>query len=252
MAVKRYSDYDRFAQIYNKHWGNSFIFIVLPVFDQLVLPYIPEKARILDLCCGTGQLVQILATRDYQLTGVDGSEEMINFARQNAPTAEFIVGDARSFKLPEEYHTVISTFDSLNHIMTIEELTSVFRNVHFSLKQGGLFLFDLNMEEGYKICWNDAYNIVEEDHVCVVRTNYDFIEKTARFDTTIFYWQDGWQRSDIPLTQKCYSKTEIESALENAGFIEIHSYAYDEQLSLVELTEKSERAFFICQKEGEL
>ncbi len=248
MIVTSYSDYDRFAWVYNKHWGNDFTQLVLPILENLVLRRLPAKASILDLCCGTGQLAQALIALGYKVTGLDRSEEMLRFARENAPAGEFIRDDARSFKLPDIYHAVVSTFDSLNHIMTLEELTSVFRNVYAALRGGGLFLFDLNMEEGYKACWNDSFGIVEDDHVCVVRSSYRPEERTAQFDATIFYSQEGWQRSDVTLVQKCYSEAEVQSALKAAGFIEIHAHAYNEQRGLQELTREAERAFFVCQK----
>lgn len=243
-----YSDYDLFAWVYNKHWGDSFTQLALRVLEKLVLPYLPAEARILDLCCGTGQLAQALIARGYQVTGLDGSEEMLHFARKNAPAGEFVMGDARSFKVPDVYHAVVSTFDSLNHIMTLEKLTSVFGNVYAALREGGLFLFDLNMEEGYKACGDDSYDIVEDDHVCIIQSSYRPEERIAQFDTIIFRWQGEWQRSDFTLFQKYYSEAEVQSALEAVGFIEIHTYAYDEQLSLEELTREAERAFFVCRK----
>ena len=243
-----YSDYDPFAWVYNKHWGDSFTQHVLPALEKLALSHLPAKARILDLCCGTGQLAQVLIERGYQVTGLDGSGEMLRFARENAPAAEFIQDDARSFKLPAVYHAVISTFDSLNHIMTLEELTAVFHNVYAALCEGGLFLFDLNMEEGYRITRDDNFGIVEDDHVCVVHSSYHPEERTAKFETTIFRLQDYWYRSDVTLLQKCYSEAEVRSTLEIASFTGIRAYAYDEQCNLEELTEESERAFFICQK----
>lgn len=241
-----YSDYDPFARVYNKHWGNSFTQHALPVLEELVLPHLPGKARILDLCCGTGQLAHILTERGYRVTGLDGSEEMLRFARENAPEVEFIHDDARTFRLPPVYHAAISTFDSLNHVMTLEELTSVFRNVHAALREGGLFLFDLNMEGGYRVTWNDNFGIVEDDLVCVVRSSYRPEEHTARFDATIFRRQESWQRSDITLFQKCYSEAEVLSALGTAGFSETRTYTYDLYLNLQNLTADSERAFFLC------
>ena len=249
--MSAYSNYDRFAWVYNKHWGNNFVQLVFPILENHILCYLPAKARILDLCCGTGQLAQALIARGYQITGLDMSKEMLRFAHENAPEGEFIVADARSFKLPDIFHAVVSTFDSLNHIMALEELTSVFHNVYAALRQGGLFLFDLNMEAGYKTDWNDNYSIVEEDHVCAIRSSYHPEERTAQFDATIFYAENGWQRSDLTLTQKCYSESEILSALEVAGFIDIHSYACDVQGGLIELTTDAERAFFICRKQAE-
>lgn len=242
--MTRYSDYDCFAWVYNRHWGHNFTQPVLLMLDQLILPHLPSRARILDLCCGTGQLAQVLTGHGYQVTGLDGSEAMIGFARENAPAAEFIVDDARSFQLPAVYHTVISTFDSLNHIMTLAELTSVFHNVYAALRDGGRFLFDLNMEEGYEICRDDSFSIVEDDHVCIVRTSYHPEERIAQFDTTIFRLEEGWQRSDLTLTQKCYSEPEVRSALETAGFTEIHAYAWGAE----ELTSEAERAFFVSRK----
>jgi SAM-dependent methyltransferase len=243
-----YSDYDRFACVYNRHWGTNFIPLVFPILEKYILCRLPADARILDLCCGTGQLAQILIARGYRITGLDGSREMLRFARENAPAAELIAADARSFKLPHDYHAVISVFDSLNHVMTLKELTSVFRNVYAALQPGGLFLFDLNMEAGYRSDWNGDESIIEEDLVCITRSSYRPEERIAQFDATIFYQDNGWQRSDVKLTQKCYSETEILTSLETAGFIEIRSHACNLQNELIELTTDDERAFFICHK----
>jgi SAM-dependent methyltransferase len=246
---KRYTDYDRFAWVYNKHWGNTFTLHALSALEQLVLPHVPANASILDLCCGTGQLAQVLTAKGYMITGADGSEEMLQYARQNAPTVKFVLADARSFKLPDTYHAVISTFDSLNHIMSLDELTSVFRNVHAVLKEGGLFLFDLNMEDSYRATWGDSFGIVEDDHVCVIQTGYSPGERTAKFDATIFRLEEGsWQRSELALFQKCYSQEEVQSALETAGFTQIQARSYDEKTGFGELAEDSERAVFVCRK----
>lgn len=246
MAI--YSEYDPFALVYNQHWGDHFIPLVFPILESQIFQRLPAKASILDLCCGTGQLVRLLTDRDYQVTGLDGSREMLRFARENAPAAEFILADARSFQLPDIYHAVISTFDSLNHIMELEELTAAFRNVYVALRPGGLFLFDLNMEAGYRSGWNNNFDIVEDDHVCVIRSSYSAEEKTAFFEATIFYLESDWQRSDFTLTQRCYSEAEIISALAEAGFIEIKACASNLYKELIALTEDTERGFFICRK----
>ena len=79
-----YSDYDPFAWVYNKYWGNEFTPRVFPILEQLVLRELPAGARVLDLCCGTGQLAGTLTALGYRVTGVDGSTEMLRFARENA------------------------------------------------------------------------------------------------------------------------------------------------------------------------
>lgn len=244
-ALTRYSDYDRFAWIYNKYWGHIFSERMFHILEELMLRHIPAKARILDLCCGTGQLTQALTTRGYQVTGLDGSEEVLRFARENAPAGEFIIADARIFDLQGMFHGVVSTFDSLNHIMSLKELRSVFRNVYAALREDGIFLFDLNMEEGYKARWRGSFSIVEDDHLCVIRASYHPEEGIGQNDITIFNLEGGWQRSDLTFLQKCYSEEEVQSALDTVGFTKI--YAYDAQRDL-KLTGEVGRTFFVCVK----
>ena len=215
----QYSDYDAFAWAYNKHWGSAFTESILPVIDKLVLQTIPPKARILDVCCGTGQLASALVKRGYRVTGVDGSKEMIRIARRNAPKATFHVEDARSFRIAPPCDAALSTYDSLNHMMALEDLTAVFRNVHDSLRDGGWFLFDLNMEEGYTARWRGESAIVEDDHVVAYRSSYSPDDKVGRMEFTIFRKvARGWKRTDLALTQRCYSDIEVRSALKRAGF----------------------------------
>jgi SAM-dependent methyltransferase len=243
--MTRYSDYDAFAWVYNKHWGIRYAQLVLPTLEKLILPRLPENSHILDLCCGTGRLAQALVTRGYQVTGLDGSQEMIGFARKNAPAAEFIVDDARHFKLPDLCHAVICMYDSLNHIMTLEGLTSAFHNVYAALRVGGMFFFDLNMDEGYKARWHNSFSIVEDELVCVVRNSYRPEEKVGQANITIFRLEGDWRRSDLRLVQKCYSEEEIRSALDITGFTHIQTY---DGLRDLELSREVGRTFFVCDK----
>jgi SAM-dependent methyltransferase len=243
--VERYADYDRFAWIYNRHWGDDFVQRTFPVLEKLFLRRLPAGARILDLCCGTGQLARLLGEHGYTVVGLDGSEEMLRFARVNAPHADFTLGDARHFTLPTPCHGVISTYDSLNHILSLEELTSVFRCVNAALRADSWFMFDLNMEEGYQARWRGSFGIVEDDHVCVVRSRYRPEERRGEIDVTMFFPEAGWRRSDLTLTQRCYAEAEVRAGLAAAGLIDIQTH--DAQRDL-ELPGSVGRTFFVCHK----
>lgn len=243
MPEARYSDYDRFAGMYNEHWGQPFAERVLPIVDRLLLRHLPANARVLDVCCGTGQLAQALVARGYRVTGVEGSEEMLRFARQNAPGVEFILEDARAFQLSAEYDGALSTYDSLNHIMSLGELASAFRNVHAALVPGGRFMFDLNMEDGYKARWRGSYAIVRDDHVCIVVASYGPNEKVGRNDITMFRREGTWKRSDLTLRQRCYAEEDVRSALKGAGFAEVQTHDGRRDLNL---SGDVGRTFFAC------
>ena len=237
-----------FAWIYNKHWG-LYADQALAIVDQLILPFLHSGAHILDLCCGTGQLANKLASKGYRVTGIDVSDEMIRFARDNAPNGDFIIQDARHFHFLQTFDAAISTYDGLNFIMSLPELTDVFENVYESLQSGGLFLFDLNTETGYLYHWEDGtFSLVEDDHACIVRYEYNADEKLVRFDVTIFRLLDEWTRTDLAFYQRCYSSVDIRYALNLAGFTEINTYGYHDELGLTKLTPESERAYFLCRK----
>ncbi|NQT72277.1 MAG: class I SAM-dependent methyltransferase [Chloroflexi bacterium] len=239
---------DEFAWVYNKIWG-PYASQAIQILDELLLKQLPPRARFLDLCCGTGQLSNLLTNRGYQVTGIDSSEAMIRFARRNAPDAMFVIQDARQFCHPESYDAIVSIYDSLNFITIKEDLIDVFQNVISSLKPGGWFLFDLNTESGYLDHWEDGiFDIVEDDHVCVVHASYDPEERSAQFDVTIFRLHDVWRRSDLTLVQRCYSKNQITESLEIAGFEDITIHGYHDEKGLTELTPESDRMYFVSRK----
>ncbi len=219
-----YSDYDRFAWFYNRYWGPEFSSPALAIYDVLLFPELRPGCRVLDLCCGTGQISAGLSERGYSVTGLDGSAAMLRFARENAPDVEFVHDDARTFHLTEPFECAISAFDSLNHVMELDELTMVFRRVYEALTDDGIFLFDLNLEDASEFL-NNTLDMIEDDHICIVRSHYNQIKKLKRYDVTMFQLEHGiWQRNDLTLRQRYYSVNEVLVALADAGFLRVKTY----------------------------
>jgi SAM-dependent methyltransferase len=245
LSKKIYSDYDRFAWFYNKYWGEEYSRPALAIFNIILFPHLPPRCRVLDLCCGTGQIAAGLVGRGFQVTGLDGSEAMLNFARENAPEAEFIHADARSFDLPKSFQAVISAFDSLNHIMKLDELAKVFRNVHSAMLDDGVFIFDLNLEDESELLGN-SLDLLGEDHACIVKASYDPREKLKRYDVTMFRKEEKvWQRSDLTLTQRYYDNDQVLSALADAGFSRINTYDARKEFGF---TLSDGRMFYLAKK----
>lgn len=67
---------------------------------DMVVPHLVEvvKAgsgmRVLDLCCGHGNVTAGLVAAGAEVTGVDFSAAMLTMARANVPSAQFVEGDA--------------------------------------------------------------------------------------------------------------------------------------------------------------
>jgi SAM-dependent methyltransferase len=218
-AAEPYGVYDPFAWFYNQGWGNDYHQQSAPLLDRHVFPRLAAGARVLDVCCGIGDLSRVLAARGYQVTGIDGSEEMLRFARQRTPGAEFRLADARRFSVGSHFDAALSTYDSLNHILDPEELESAFSSVLRALVPGGLFVFDMNTEESFETLWCGSSGSVDETSAGITRASYDPVRKVGRADLTLFRQVDGaWRRSDITVFERCYSVEDVTAALERAGF----------------------------------
>lgn len=227
-GTQRYQVYDRFAWCYSKGWGEDFHSQARPVLEKHVFPRLAPGARVLDLCCGSGDLAVVLQANGFQVTGLDGSAQMLEHARALVPEAEFVLEDARTFHFEGAFDAVLSTYDSLNHILTLAELECVFGNVHAALDGGGLFVFDLNMQESFETIWQGAQATVEDEYVAITRASYDPVEKMGRAHNTMFRLEDEWRRCDVTVLERCYGEDEVRGALERAGFGEIQARAAGE------------------------
>lgn len=239
--------YDRLAWFYNRYWGTRYHRQALPIVERLLLSRISPGAPLLDLCCGTGHLTRALAERGCRVTGIDASEAMLRFARENVPAADFMLGDARDFNFPARFEAAICTFDSLNHVTETRELAAVFQNVHRALSEGGLFLFDLNLEEAYLNEWGKSSAIVEEDHVCIVRGGYDAGKRLGRTEITLFRREEEWRRWDVTLFQRCHLPEEIHAALRESGFEKVRCYDARRELGMTGEIGVG-RAYFLAEK----
>jgi SAM-dependent methyltransferase len=216
--------YNPFARMYNEYWGPRYCQDNIAILEQLLLQHLPLRSHLLDLCCGTGQLVQELIHRGFEVTGMDASEGMLQYARDNAPSGQFILSDARSFDISSQFDAVVSTSASLNHIMTLEELTTVFQNIYRALKVNGVFVLEINLEEALSALNLDKEGDILDDYAWASISFYDAESKTGQIKMTLFAQQQGmWQRFDESWPLKGYSRLDVESTLKEVGFVDVRA-----------------------------
>jgi SAM-dependent methyltransferase len=224
--IERNREYDPFARIYNRFWGADYRIEAAPVVARLLLSRIPRAGRVLDVCCGTGQFTGQVEGMGYCLSGIDASSEMIRYARENAPGVDFTVADVRDFRLGRTFDAAYSVYESLNHVPDIAGLSLAFARIRKHLKQGSPFLFDLNREEAYILYWNNLDSIVEEESVCVMRSEFDEETRIGRYDVTAFERNGSrdWRRRDFTLQQTCHDFSAVHKILFETGFTEVTMY----------------------------
>jgi demethylmenaquinone methyltransferase/2-methoxy-6-polyprenyl-1,4-benzoquinol methylase len=92
------------------------------------------RARVLDACCGTGDLAIACAREGASVTGLDFSERMLERARRKAPAIEWVVGDA--LDLPFED----AAFDGATvgfGVRNVEDLERALRELRRVVRHGG-------------------------------------------------------------------------------------------------------------------
>ena len=136
--------------------------------------------------------------------------------------------DICSLTLDARFDAALSTFDSLNHILTLDELGSAFRHIHGVLKPDAPFVFDMNLHEAYTVDLKQWAVDIHDNSVGMVRGQYDPVERRARTELMWFTRSindaNCWHQKHSIVEQRCYPREDILGALSGAGFHSIQTW----------------------------
>jgi SAM-dependent methyltransferase len=200
---------------------------------------------VLDLCCGTGNATRILAERGYDVTGVDISPEMIEYARKkSADQIDYYVQDAVKLSLGRKFDLVVSLFDSLNYILDASDLQQAFHRISQHMHEGSLFIFDMNTELALSIGLFNQSNF-ENERARVRynwRSSYDASSRICRVQMDFMYKEE---RVEIVHHQRAYMNEEVAEMLNTSGLTPLAAY---DAYTFKNVSKKSDRVFFVAQK----
>ncbi len=227
-----YSGYNSIAGIYDKINEDIDYRAWADYFEKCFEKYLQNKPElVLDLACGTGSMTMELARRGYDMIGVDGSECMLSVAYsraygENISGILYLNQDMRQFELYGTVGAVSCCLDSINYLISEEDIGQCFKCVHNYLDPGGLFLFDVNTPYKFEnIYGSNSYILECEDEngycdFCGWQNEYDKESKLCRFYLSVFSETVGgkYTRRDEEQTERCYSLSEIADILDRCGF----------------------------------
>jgi len=91
------------------------------------------STRVLDVGCGTGRFIETLRPLGPRLVGLDASPSMLAAARQRAPSAEYVLGDALAIPYEDDAFDLAYTVWVINHMTryadVVAEMCRVSRSV---------------------------------------------------------------------------------------------------------------------------
>jgi len=175
-SKKMYETYDKIANWYDEARSRD-LKCELHHLEKLTRS-LPRGAKILDLGCGTGRpIADFLSDQRFQVTGVDGSHEMIALAKSYVPKAQFFVQDMRELELSEKFDAILMWHSSF-HISVADQI-QLFKKLEAHMNPGGFLMFTSGTTHGEVWSENGGEQIY---HASLSLDEYRELLKTHHFE----------------------------------------------------------------------
>ncbi len=180
-----------------------------------------KNVRVLDIGCGTGRHAIELASRGYQVTGIDLSAAQIKRARLNAEQAgvdvKFIEADARRLEFKQEFDLVTMICEGGFALMETDEMNyAILQSARNALKQNGTFIFTtLN---GLFPLFHSVKDFINKEYTedPVSETSFDLM--TFRDHSSFDFEDDDGNKKTVQANERYYVPSEISWLLKSLGF----------------------------------
>ncbi|MQY34994.1 Trans-aconitate 2-methyltransferase [Streptomyces sp. RB17] len=112
--------------------------------DDFYLGLVREARAVLDIGCGTGQLLRRARAEGHRgrLMGLDPAPAMLVQARRARPDVEWVLGDMRTRVWSGEFDLVVMTGHAFQELVGDEEIRHCLRGARAALGDGGRFVFE--------------------------------------------------------------------------------------------------------------
>lgn len=222
------SIYERYAPLYDASGQVRFALLTHLYLRELLGRHPVEGRRALDLACGTGTLALLLAEDGWLVTGLDASAAMLDQATAKAAASHaaervaFLRGDMRRAHevLPRGgFDLATCTYDSLNYMLTEEDLAACFAAAAAALAPGGLYVADMNTRHFLEHDWGDCLIREQGGYVQIERSQFDPDAGTNTMLLTGFVGDDeaGYERFDELHVERAYPPELVRALIEAAG-----------------------------------
>lgn len=220
--------YQNYATVYDGSGQVRFALLSAQYLAQLLRRHPVNGRRMLDLACGTGTLALLMASEGWQVVGVDASEAMLAQARARARHAiiadavTFIHGDMRQIApliAPQSFDLVSCMFDSLNYMVSEDDLAACFRSVAYALAPGGLFVGDMNTRHFLEHDWGNCEVHEQPGYTQISQSRFDPAASISTMHLTGFIGDDqrGYARFDEVHVERSYPVATVARLINTAG-----------------------------------
>jgi SAM-dependent methyltransferase len=224
--------YDKFGKVYDTIGHDRFSIRMAEYTLDILKKFKAEPRDGLDLCCGTGSAMRVLADCGIAMSGLDRSSQMLAIARQKLtdrhvrlyhqelPRFEISAGTNTKRPKIQQFDLVTCFFDSLNYLHDERQLRTALKAVRRHLRPGGWFVFDMNTPYHLKTVFTDQkpYSGVTDDVAWIFRNGPRKSPDVADLLLTVFVKRGKrWERFDEVHRERAYTNQAIAAAVRDAG-----------------------------------
>ncbi len=220
-----------FAKVYDKFTDASDAHARYIYIKKLLCRFGVQEGIVLDLACGTGGVSAGLLRDGYDVISVDNAPEMLCEARDRlAPfggRALVLQQDMRELDLFGTVKATVCCMDSVNHLLSADDVFSVFSKVSLFTEPGGVFIFDVNsIYKHASVLANNTFVFEDEKDFLVWQNEYDERTNTVQMLIDVFSSEqnDTYIRFSDEIAERAYPTEELESMLLRAGFSQVFIY----------------------------
>lgn len=225
------TSYQSFAYVYDKFMDNIPYEEWSQYLTELFHQYSITDGTLVELGCGTGTLSLLMHNQGYSLIGIDNSTDMLTLAAEKITPSSNITllhQDMRILDLGTNYDGFFCICDSLNYLLSPEDVLSTFYGVKRHLKHNGIFIFDLKTPYFYQnVLGDQTFCDHQEDCSYTWENSYFEEDNINQYDLTIFAKQPDselFERFYETHHQKAYSLTEMIDLLTKSGLEYVTAY----------------------------
>jgi SAM-dependent methyltransferase len=195
---------------------------VVDAIEALVRP--TPGAAVLDACCGPGRHSLELASRGYEVTGVDITDAYLDAARESATGLDkvrFLHVDIRELDMPASFDLAINLYTSFGYFSDSAADLAALRRLRAALKEGGALLLETTGKE--TAVRDFTAGECFERGGWNVRTEFSVDGAWEGLRNRWILSRDG-RTVDRSFVIRLYSGTELRAALLDAGFAEVRIF----------------------------
>ncbi|MCX7678693.1 MAG: class I SAM-dependent methyltransferase [Spirochaetes bacterium] len=142
---------------------------------DVMFRYLRDPQTVLEIGCGTGKFGAKFSRDDFTIYGMDNSLEMLKVAKARAKrNFSIFCADVRNFALSKNIDFIFAVHDTMNYLVSTEEMRLALCAVERIMHAKSIFMFDLTTEHNIRkffdgkitrcvrgraeVIWENSYN----------------------------------------------------------------------------------------------